>query len=78
MERFISNQKHRLVREKFFEMNKSETTTTVAWHSAVHGFGLVGELAELANGSAECGENGEGWVFICPELQRGKGGGEKS
>ena len=53
------------------------------WYSVVHGFGPVEELAELADGSTLCDEKGEGWVFICPELQCGKvrctyGGGEKS
>ena len=52
------------------------------WYSAVHGFWPVEELAELADESTGCGENGEGWVFICPERQRGiatcsYGGGEK-
>jgi hypothetical protein len=52
------------------------------WYSAVHGFWPVEELTELADGSTGCGENGEGWVFICLELQCDEvncsyGGGEK-
>ena len=35
-------------------------TTKVVWYSAVHDFWPVKELAEMADGSTGCGENGEG------------------
>jgi hypothetical protein len=42
------------------------TAACVLLYSAVHGFWSVVDLAELAEGPAGCGE---GWVFICLELQ---------
>jgi hypothetical protein len=38
-------------------------------YSAVHCFWPGVDLVDPAEGPAGCGESGEGWVFICLELQ---------
>jgi hypothetical protein len=49
----------------FPKLLASLPSTTQACVHAVHGFWLVGELVELANGPPG---GGEVWVFICLEL----------